>query len=241
MWKLLLISATLLLSTVVFGQIHSSVELDLVGRYDKHADYTTRFGDRSYTNDTKLWGKSFGFSVNYIRSLHKHLDGKIGIGYYNLGIDKIRQTTPFNIIATGRNINYRHPSGILPLFATKKYHYDNLSFTLGLAYDKPIAKKVDLLIGGDFNYLYTFSQLYHITYDDIRYRTNNGRSLGFVVNSYIGLLQKFHTGKYYLSPKIIIPIYQQLQGDEAFGEDQSVKMQKSFNGVGLSLVIGKYL
>jgi outer membrane protein assembly factor BamA len=159
MWKLLLITATLLLSTVVYGQKNSSVELDIVGRYDKHADYTTRFGNRSYTNDTKLWGKSFGFSFNYNRSLHKYLNGKVGIGYYNLGINKIRQTTPFNTIVTGRNIDYQHPSGIQPLFATTKYHYDNLSFTLGLAYNKPIAKKVDLLIGGDFNYLYTFSQL----------------------------------------------------------------------------------
>lgn len=241
MWKLLLITAPLLLSIVVYGQQNNSLELDIIGRYDKHADYTTRFGDRSYTNDIKLWGKSFGLSFNYNRSLYKHLKGKIGIGYYNLGIDKIRQTTPFNIIATGRNINYRHPSGILPLFATNKYHYDNLNFTLGLAYDKPIAKKVDLLIGGDFNYLYTFSQLYHITYDDIRYRTNNGRTQGFAANTFFGLLRKFHTNKYYLNPKIVVPIYQQLWGDEAFGEDQSVKMQKWFNGVGISLAIGKYL
>ena len=241
MCKLLLLTATLLLSIVVYGQRNSSVELELVGRYDKHANYTTRFGDRSYTNDTKLWGKCFGVNVNFVPSLHKHLNGKVGIGYYSLGIDKIRQTTPFNIIATGRNINYRHPSGILPLFGTKKYHYDNLSFTLGLAYEKPIAKKVDLLIGGDFNYLYTFSQMYHITYDHIRHRTNNGRTLGFAANTSFGLLRRFQKDKYYVSPKIIVPIYQQLHGDEAFGEDQSVKMQKWFNGVGISLAIGKYL
>lgn len=241
MRKPVLITATLLLSTVVYGQRNSSLELDLVGRYDKHADYITRFGDRSYTNDTKLWGKSFGVNVNFVRSLHKHLTGKVGIGYYSLGIDKIRQTTPFNIIATGRNINYQHPSGLLPLFATKKYHYDNLSFTLGLAYEKPIAKKVDLLIGGDVNYFYTFSQLYHITYDDIRYRTNNSRNLGFAANIFFGLLRRFRKDKYYLSPKIVVPIYQQLHGDEAFEEAQNVTMQKWFNGLGISLAIGKYL
>jgi len=240
MWKLLLLITTLLLTTTIYGQKNSSIELDLIGRYDKHADYTTRFGDRSYTNDTKLWGKSFGFDINYIKSLHKLLNAKVGIGYYNLRIDKIRQTTPFNIIATGRNINYRHPSGILPLFATNKYHYDNLSFTIGLAYERTITKKVDFIAGGDFNYLYTFSQLYHITYDNIRYRTNNGRTLGFAANTYFGLLRRFHTDKYYLSSKIIVPIYQQLRGDEAFEEDQSVKMQKWFNGLGLSVSVGKY-
>ena len=112
---------------------------------------------------------------------------------------------------------------------------------MALPYEKPIAKKVDLLIGGDFNYLYTFSQMYHITYDHIRHRTNNGRTLGFAANTSFGLLRRFQKDKYYVSPKIIVPIYQQLHGDEAFGEDQSVKMQKWFNGVGISLAIGKYL
>lgn len=241
MCKLLVIIVTLLQTTIVYGQKTTSVEFDLFSRYDKHADYTTRFSDRSYTNDTKLWGKSFGFNINYVRPVYKHFNGKIGIGYYNLGIDKIRQTTPFNIIATGRNINYRHPSGILPLFATNKYHYDDLSFTLGLAYEKPIAKKANFIAGGDFNYLYTVSQLYHVTYDNIRYRTNNGRTLGFAANTYFGILRKFHGDKYYISPKVIVPIYQQIRGDEAFGEDQSVKMEKWLNGVGLSFTIGKYL
>lgn len=239
--KVLLIIVTLFLTTIGYGQKTTSVELNLIGRYDKHADYTTRFGDRSYTNDTKLWGKSFGFNINFVRQVNKHFNAKIGIGYYNLGIDKIRQTTPFNIIATGRNINYRHPSGILPLFATNKYYYDNLNFILGLVYEKPITIKANFIAGGDFSYLYTFSQLYHITYDNIRYRTNNGRTLGFAANTYFGISQKFHADRYYISPKIIVPVYQQLGGDEAFLENQSLKMTKWFNGVGLSFTVGKYL
>ncbi len=240
MFKLLPAIATLLLTTIVYGQKSNSVELALIGRYDKHADYTTRFFDRSYTNDTKLWGKSFGVNFNYIHSIDKHVNLKVGVGYYNLGIDKIRQTTPFNIIATGRNINYRHPSGILPLFATQKYHYDNLNLTLGMDYNKLVFKKIDFVIGGDFTYLYTFSQLYHITYDNIRYRTNNGRTLGFAANSYFGILQRFNKNKNYISPKIIIPIYQQLLGDQAFGEEQNLTMNKWYNGIGVSVAIGKY-
>lgn len=240
MFKLLPLIVTLLLSSILYGQKNQSIELDLIGRYDKHANYTTRFGDRSYTNDTKLWGKSLGFDINYTRSLYKHVNAKFCIGYYNLGIDKIRQKTPFNIIAKGRNINYRHPSGILPLFATNKYHYDNLHFTLGLVYERPIAKKFNFIVAGDFNYLFSFPQLYHITYDNIRYRTNNGRTLGFAANSYLGILKKFNYNKNYISPKIIIPVYQQLRGDQSFGEDESVKMNKWFNGVGLSLAIDKY-
>jgi len=239
MFKLFFI-VTLLTTSFVHGQKTKSVELDIIGRYDKHADYTTRFGNRSYTNDTKLWGKSFGFNLNYFHLINKKLNFKAGLGYYNLGIDKIRQTTPFNLIATGRNIDYRHPSGIYPLFATSKYHYDNLSFTIGLASERHLLKKLDFTIGGDLYYLYSFSQLYHISYDNIRYRTNIGRSLGFGANSYIGVVKKFNKDRNYISPKVIVPIYQQLHGDKVFGEDNGVKMDKWLNGIGFSVSLGKY-
>lgn len=242
MFRSLLFIISLLLMSTVRGQNKTSIELDIIGRYDKHADYISRFGSRSYTDPTRLWGKSFGFHLNYVRPLDQHLYLKAGLGYYNLGIDKVRQSTPFaGVIAKARNINYTHPSGIQPLFSTNKYHYDNLSLTLGLAYQRPFLRKSDLIIGGDFYYLYSFSQLYHINYDHIKYRTNIGRTLGFGVNTYFGLLQKFNNTSYYLSPKLIIPVYQQLKGDQMFGEDESVKMEKWLNGIGVSFTIGKYL
>lgn len=230
----------LLLTTIAYGQKSRSIELNLFSRYDKHADYTTRFFDRSYTNDTKLWGKSFGVNFNYVHLINKQFNARIGIGYYNLGIDEIRQTTPFNLIAIGRNIDYSHPIGIEPLFGTKKYHYDNLNFVIGIDYVKPLRKRLDFVVGGDLTYLYSISQLYHIAYDNIRHRTNKGRALGIAANTLIGVSHKFNKEKNYLSPKLIIPIYQQLRGDKIFGEDKSVKMDKWFNGAGLSITLGRY-
>jgi hypothetical protein len=226
---------------MIQGQKTKSIELDFIGRYDKHADYTTRFFDGSYTNDTKLWGKSFGVNFNYLHSIDKCVNLKAGIGYYNLRIDKIGQPTPFNTIAKGRSIGYQDPWGRLPSFATKKYHYNNLNLTVGVNYNKPVFKKMDFIIGGDLTYLYTFSQLYHITYDNIKYRTNNGKTLGFAVNSFLGVSHKFNKDKNYISPKLFIPIYQQLYGDKVFGEDNSVRMTKWLNGIGMSVSIGKYL
>jgi hypothetical protein len=240
MFKLFLITTSLVLTSMVFGQKMNRLELECHGRYDKHADYTTRFFDRSYTNDTKLSGKSFGFNINYLHQVYKYFDAKIGIGYFNLGIDKIRQTTPYNIIANGRTINYHHPSGIYPLFGTKKYHYDNFNITFGFAYKKPTIKALNLIIGADLYYLYTFSQFYRISYDNIRYRTNNGKTLGFGATTYFGFLHNFNSDKYYISPKLVVPIYQQLRGDQVFGEAEGLKMQKWLNGVGLSVSIGKY-
>ena len=74
--KLLIVIATQLLTSIVYGQKNKRIELDIIGRYDKHADYTTRFGERSYTDDTKMWGKSFGFNINYLRSLNRQLNAK---------------------------------------------------------------------------------------------------------------------------------------------------------------------
>lgn len=89
----------------------------------------------------ELWGKSFGFHVNYKRSWNRYLNAKIGIGFYQLGIDKIRNLTRFNSIVTGRNIDYQHPSDIQPLFSTSKYHYDNLHMSLGFFIKKITLKK----------------------------------------------------------------------------------------------------
>lgn len=241
MLRVCFLIAALFGATVAYGQQQRAFELDLIGRYDKHADYTTRFFNRSYTNDTKLWGKSFGLNLNYVHAIDKHVNASIGAGYYHLGVDKIHQTTPFGIIASGRNIDYRHPSGIQPLFSTNKYHYDNLNCTIGIDYTKPLCNNMDLVIGGNFTYWYSFSQLYHISWgSNIRYRTNHGQSLGFAANMALGVSYRFLKSKNYVSPKLIVPVYQQLCGDSVFGEDNSVKMLKWLNGAGLSFAVGRY-
>ncbi len=232
---------TLSTSSFAQGQKAKSIELDFMARYDKHADYTTRFFDRTFTNDMKLWGISYGANANFLQSITDKLKLKIGVGYYQLGINKIEQTGRLNLIAPARTIDFNHPTGIQPLFASDYYRYHNFNLTGGLAYEQKLKKKWNYNIGGDFNYLYTFSQLYNISYDNSKYRTNNRKTLGFGVNSYLGLVRRYHNDKFYINPKIIIPVYQKLNGDRVFGEDTSVKMGKWFNGIGLSFSIGKYL
>jgi len=126
------------------------------------------------------------------------------------------------------------------LFSTSKYHYDNFHMSLGFFYQKDYSKKAAIIIGADFNGLYTFSQLYHINYDQIKYRTNHSRILGYSVNTYFGFEKKLNTRNYYLSPKILIPIYQNLRGDKAFEEDPELTMEKWLRGMGLTITIGKY-
>lgn len=240
--KILLASIPILfIPAPATSQHQKSIEVNVEWRHDKHADYTTRYFSRSYTNDTKLWGNSFGFNLNYNHPLKKNFKLKTGLGYYRLGIDKIRQATRFGTIATGRNIDYDHPSGIQPLFATQKYHYNNLAFLGGLIYGHKLSKKWNYNLGAEFRYLYSFSQLYHITYDDIKYQTKNSRSLGFGINTSVGVSKNLFQGNYYISPRIIIPIYQNLNGDPELGEGPDVQMRKWFDGIGASFSIGKYL
>jgi hypothetical protein len=240
MLRIILLFLTLSVVSFVQGQKKKSVELDFIGRYDKHTDYTTRFYDRTYTNNTKLWGYSYGANLNFLQPLTQKLKLKIGAGYYQLGVDKIEQTTRVNTIAPARTIDYNHPTGIQPLFATDYYKYHNLALTSGIIYEQKLKGKWNYCIGADFSYLYTFSQLYNITYDKSKYQTHNGKTLSFGVNSYLGVVRRFRSDKYYINPKIIIPVYQQLRGDQVFGEDNSIKMKKWLNGIGLSLSIGKY-
>ena len=50
-------------------------------------------------------------------------------------------------------------------------------------------------------------------------------------------MRKLRNDKFYISPKIIIPVYQQLRGDQVFGEANKLKMVKWFHGIGLSLSV----
>jgi hypothetical protein len=218
-----------------------SLELSIFSRYDKHADYTTRYGNRYYTNDVKLWGLSHGLQFSYLHPITEKLKASVGVGHYRLGIDKIRGTSPWSNNVTARNIDYTHPIGIDPMFNTDKYHYNSISLSAGVSYEQKLSSHVSLTLGGDYMALYTYSQSYRITYYNEKYKATNGRWLGSGVNASIGVLKKMKDGRHYVNPRIIIPIYQRLSGDKVFRESASIEMTKYFSGAGISISIGRYL
>lgn len=240
MQKLRLLLLVNLTSITGFAQHKKSLELILLSRYDQHADYTTRYFDRVFTSDIKLYGYSHSAGVSCLQPVQKHFHLKLGVNYYRLAIDKIDQRTRLFGKTTNRSIDYDYPQG-RPLLATNKYHYNNIGITAGLQFDHRLAKQLTGLAGMNIQYLYTFSQLYHIAFRDIRYKEDNDRYLGFGIDVYFGLSRRMKSSKYYLSPKLIISLYQQLNGDPALGEEQSVKMKKWLSGGGFSVSIGRYL
>jgi hypothetical protein len=239
MKKILLLTLTVLAFAFAKGQRTNALELNSFSRYDFHAAYTTRYFERSYTDPIKLYGQSHGTDLAFVKSFGK-IKLNAGVGYYLLGVDKLKVKTPFGTSHT-RTIDYHHPAGIKPLFNTNYYHYNNLNFSLGLQYVQTLEKSLSLNFGGAVNYLYTFSQKYHVTFDDITYRENNNRQLGFNVNAFVGLKEEFSKGKYYVNPKILVGIYQKLKGDPVFGEGPDMRLGKWMTGAGISVGVGKYL
>ena len=236
--KLFLSIPFALIAHTLFAQ--PAIEVELLSRYDRHAKYTSRYFDRSYTNDITLSGISSGFNVKYVTPILKNLSANFGIGYYRLGVNNVSFTTRFGR-PNSRTIAYRHPQGIQPGFSSDKYFYNNLALTLGTSFNMQ-SKKISYLAGADVQLHYSISQQYHIDWGDgLKYKTSHGRPLGFGVNTYVAIVKPVNKNKYYISPKIIIPLFQRIKGDRVFGEDESLKIDKWFSGYGFSISIGKYL
>jgi hypothetical protein len=107
MSKLLLVIFLLLSFITVFSQKKSSLELSLLGRYEKHANYVTNFGGRAQNDTMQLYGLSYGLSLQYRRSFSKHFSVALGTGYYRLGVNKINTTQrPFRGISHTRHLRY---------------------------------------------------------------------------------------------------------------------------------------
>ena len=228
------------LSTVALAQKRISVELSLYSRYDIHADYVTRYGDRSYTDTIVLSGTSVGIRGSLLLPAGKRFKLKLGAGYNRLGINEIERKSPWGPNVPDRTIDYTHPTGIQPLFHTDNYHYDNIDLSAGIFYLHQLKNDLVITAGAEYNYYHTFSQRYRITYDNSKYTTTDSRPLGFGVNAQLGILTKLKTKKYYIHPAILIPVYQELNGDKVFLEDKHIRMKKELSGVGISVSFGKY-
>jgi len=207
-----------------------------LSRYDKHADYNSKFGNITYSNKTQLYGISHGLDISYKYPVLKNMAVKVGFGYYRLKVDWLKQSTPWGV-ATARSLEY--DDGITNYgYNTTKYHYNNIQLNAGLLANFPLKGKSAVFVGGEVLYYHTFSQRYNLDMGD-PYKPGNSRPLGFGVNSYVGIHKLYK--KIYIQPKIVVPIYQQLRGDKVFKEEPSLRFSNWFNGGGLAISVGKYI
>jgi hypothetical protein len=222
------------------GQNKKSIEFSLIGRYDQHADYVSNFAGRAYIDTNRLYGTSYGATVIFRQKISKSFSASLGVGYYRLGIDKIKGTMPFNMpgTRTARNIDYDDGMTNL-LYSTSKYHYNNLAVTLGLNKTAQLKDRLYLDFSAEAIGYYSLSQHYRLMDGKKYYSTSNAKPLEFGVNTTLGILKEYN--KLYIRPALIIPVYQNLKGDKVFYEDKDMNISKWFDGIGLMLRFGKYI
>jgi hypothetical protein len=212
------------LAIVIFisanGQNKKSIEFSFVGRYDRHADYVSNFAGRVYNDSNKLYGTSYGVNIAYRQKINKSISASLGIGYYLLNVDKIRGSMPFNIPGTPtvRNINYDDGMTNL-LYSTSKYHYNNLTVTVGVNKTMALRDQLYLDFSAEGIGYYAFSQRYLLFDGPNQYSTHNSKPLEFGMNVTVGILKEYM--KFYIRPALIIPICQRLKGDKVFYEEET--------------------
>jgi hypothetical protein len=220
-----------------FGQ-QKSIGIDFIGRYDRHANYTTNFGGRASNDDYILWGHSFGVTAFYRKQIKKKLFFGFSSGYYRLGVDKMEEKTGWR--RTSRYVDYRERCCKV-LYSTSNYHYNNFSFGLAVGKNFVLNAKTQLDIEGDFITYSTFSQSYKLDTSNrtTPYITHNHKRAEHGVNFIIGIVKVID--RYYYRPGLVVPIYQKLKGDREFFEDPDMNIEKWFDGIGLSVSVGRYL
>ncbi len=239
MFRAIPVSLVILSFLPVSGQNKKSFEFSVIGRYDQ-ATYVTRYGARGFNDTLKLYGMSYGATISYRQKIYKGVAASIGIGYYRLGIDKIKGSSPFSGIpgsrpVTSRSTNYYPGYGSI-LYTTPKYYYNNLSVSIELSKTRLINNNLYIDIAAEGIGYYSVSQHYYV--DRKYHTTNNPKPLEFGANITMGVLKEYR--KFYIRPALIIPVFQNSKGDEFFLEDERMNFSKWFKGVGLKLRFGKY-
>lgn len=240
MLKSILFSITILCFISTSGQSKKSLELSLVSRYDRHANYVTNYAGRAYNDTMRLSGFSNGINIQLRKPLSPSLSLNLGVGYYRLGINKIKSNLPFGFpgVRTGRSIINEDDDSTNLGYSTSKYHYNNIAFALGASKLFLLKDKIKLDIGAEGVGYYSFSQGYKLM-NEYNYSTTNAKPLEFGINATIGVFIEYD--KFYIRPALILPIYQNLKGDRVFYEDKNMNISKWFSGVGLTLRLGKYI
>lgn len=240
MLKLTSLLFIIFICSTSFGQTKKSLEISFIGRYDIHANYVSNFAGRVYNDTNRLYGTSYGVNGIFRRQITKTYSVYIGLGFYQLRVDKIRGPIPFNIpgTRTARNIDYDDGMTNL-LYSTSQYHYNNLAITIGFDKEFLLKRNFRFDIAGEVIGYKTLSQKYRLMNGSKYYITHNNKPLELGININPGVIKEYR--KFYLKPSLIIPIYQNLKGDKVFYENENMNISKWFNGIGLSLKIGKHL
>jgi hypothetical protein len=234
MKKIIFIHLAFLSFYEINGQTKKNIEFSLYGQTEKQGDFMSKFGNVASTQYLKLYGKSYGFDFNYKTKIFKKWFAFAGVGYYSHQVDKIRnKTLPFQIEVTGRLIDYITTDSVAVGYSTNRYSYDNITFDFGLEKQFQVNNSLIFLANINYLYCYTFSQKYHIPYNNANFITHNNKGFGSFLKLNLGLRKHFN--QISAGPGLILPIYKSWKQDAVFREDPDRTIENWFSGIGVSV------
>lgn len=226
-------------STFVLAQKQKTqIEINPYVRFDRYHEFSYVLNGRPSVDYVKIKGTSFGLNLFYKIPIAKSILLKPGIGYYKYSFNNIKKENTQFGMSDSRNINF--PSALLIPFFTDKYWYNTIAINIGI--EKLFICKNDLQVATGINLSnhFTYSQHYHITYNnsdnpiDNDYSLKNGRYFGFSAILNASLLKRF--GKFNLGPSLILPVFDTWKTDETFPEEtNSSSRNKWLGGIGLGI------
>ena len=221
------------------GQAKDNVEISFFSINSMQGNYTSQFGNVSYTNNLKLYGTNRGFKIDYKRRLFGRSYFKVGMGYMEFAVDKIENELGSGYAsATGDSRSINYPSAVFILYGTTKYHYNTLLYHLGFERQFGISRNLSFFIGLDYFYAGSLSQEYYIPKIQTYYHTENQGGFGNIFNLNLGVSKKL--GNFSLLPALVIPVYKSWKQDIVFYENPKNTVSNWGNGVGISLSISYY-
>ena len=176
-------------------------------------------------------GFSYGVNVNVRKQIYPKLTFYVGVGYYRHRINDIDSRSSFGK-SDRRIINFASPLFIL--FYVDRYHYNTVTANLGYEYRFFNRPNFYMAAAADANFLYTFSQYYHITHNpggSQDYRHNRKYFMGAFGNVDASFM--WRRGRMSVGPRMRVPVYSTLRTDDRFPDENGKDFrQRWFSGVG---------
>lgn len=245
MKKVLFSISLIICSFSILGQKQSrQLEIEPFMRWDNYPSFTNAINSIA-TYNLAIKGTSWGINTAYKIPIKNSLYFKAGLGYYRYSFTNIASTHQSFGMGNRRIIDYPTQLGIT--LGTDRYWYNTLSLGLGIEKLYSIKKGFTIIGGVALRNYVTFSQRYHIPYDNSfipqpdlqiknNYKTFGKRNFGFGTELNLGVLKEM--GKTQIGPSIIIPVYNSWNQDSIFPTESNSQIRsKWFRGFGLSFKI----
>lgn len=223
---------------------YREIEINPYVRFDKYPQFRNQINSIAQY-DLQINGNSWGLNAAYKIPMTRNLSIKIGTGYYRYSFSKIKSKHRTFGEGNRRIIEYPTTFGII--LGTDKYWYNTIHTVVGLEKQFTVAKDIQITAGINLNNYFTFSQNYHLPYDNSfipqpelkiknDYKTNDKRYFGLSSQLHFGILRRIN--KVAIGPSLIIPVFDLWKQDNIFPAETSTNnRQKWFGGIGAGLNI----